>query len=619
MSPSRQPEDAPEDDLVVFIDDDDDTLVLPPVSSSAPAPKKPQPPGAIDPGSVSWTVLVVDDERAVHAVTKLALARLKVEGGRLRLLHAHSGAEARDILAQEPSCALILLDVVMETEQEGLELTRWIRSSLGNDQIRIILRTGQPGRAPEASVMASYDIHDYHPKTEVSAQRLRTSVTGGIRAWRDLQSLSLQRRALERVIQASGNLMQPQSLRELLRGIFGQLGSLLYPRNNALFFMAPRDIFTKDRGSPIILAGSGRFEDLVNLEVADVLSAEHLAQIEATVRPGEWVDTESNAVYGFDLGTDYLPTLFLEDASRLPDWERHALSLFCANAAVALKHHAPGAAWEELVASSQRFAPRQLVQLLGESSAHGLSADSQATCRATVAVLSLDGLSAWVEAESPQHTLDALQAFYRLIEPILEGHGDPALKYAGDRLVLLFTGSPEDATAAIEQVIPTANRWIAGHEEASPKPLTLHCGLAHGDVLIGTLGYQESLDIVLISDTVNIAWALVERCQQLQAQWLSAGQPASHEGGSDRYLGHLALRGRRGLVPVVEHFSIDPEPLRAQKHASAESFRSAVKAREHGDWDQATTLFQECYAPESPDTVAAWLGRHPRAERDESA
>ena len=235
---------------------------------------EPQPPGTIDPGSVSWTVLVVDDERAVHAVTKLALARLKVEGGRLRLLHAHSGAEARDILAQEPSCALILLDVVMETEQEGLELTRWIRSSLGNDQIRIILRTGQPGRAPEASVMASYDIHDYHPKTEISAQRLRTSVTGGIRAWRDLQSLTLQRRALERVIQASGNLMQPQSLRELLRGIFGQLGSLLYPRNNALFFMAPRDIFTKDRSSPIILAGSGRFEDLVNLEVADALDVD---------------------------------------------------------------------------------------------------------------------------------------------------------------------------------------------------------------------------------------------------------------------------------------------------------------------------------------------------------
>ncbi len=173
---------AADDDTILFEDGGDDIVILPGTSTAASN----SPPSDDAP---TWTVLVVDDEPDVHTVTRLALDGFRVEGCNIRLLEARSAAQARQVLEAEPNCAVVLLDVVMESDDAGLKVARWIRETLKNAQIRIVLRTGQPGNAPEESVMSTYDVHDYYAKTEMSARRLRTAVTGGVRAWRDVQTL----------------------------------------------------------------------------------------------------------------------------------------------------------------------------------------------------------------------------------------------------------------------------------------------------------------------------------------------------------------------------------------------------------------------------------------------
>ena len=97
----------------------------------------------------AWRVLIVDDEPDVHEVTKMIFKRFQLDGRPLEMLHAHTGMEARELLKENPDIALMLLDVVMETERSGLDLVRWCREALGNRFVRIVLRTGQPGQAPE--------------------------------------------------------------------------------------------------------------------------------------------------------------------------------------------------------------------------------------------------------------------------------------------------------------------------------------------------------------------------------------------------------------------------------------------------------------------------------------
>ncbi len=139
-----------------------------------------------------WKILVVDDEEGIHGITRMIFRDYEFEQRPIELISAMSGTEAQEMLLQHPDIALILLDVVMETENEGLQLVERIRHQMNNPDVRIILRTGHPGYAPEAQVIIQYDINDYLSKAELSASRLLTSVVVALRSYRDIQLARLQ-------------------------------------------------------------------------------------------------------------------------------------------------------------------------------------------------------------------------------------------------------------------------------------------------------------------------------------------------------------------------------------------------------------------------------------------
>lgn len=144
----------------------------------------------------TWKVLIVDDQEDVHNVTRLVLEDFAFEGRKVTCMSAYSGKEAREIILKHPDVAVMLLDVVMETSRAGLEVAHFIRSEARNQFVRIILRTGQPGEAPEREVVTELDINDYRQKTELTADRLVTAVTTAIRSYRDLKIINESRRGL---------------------------------------------------------------------------------------------------------------------------------------------------------------------------------------------------------------------------------------------------------------------------------------------------------------------------------------------------------------------------------------------------------------------------------------
>ena len=135
-----------------------------------------------------WTVLVVDDEPDVIAVTRMVFEDIVFEGRELRVLTADSGSAARAIFDQEPDIAVAYIDVVMETEHAGLDLVDFVRNVRGNRETRLILRTGNPGAAPREEIVRHLEIDDYKEKTELTADRLETSLITSLRTYRALKS-----------------------------------------------------------------------------------------------------------------------------------------------------------------------------------------------------------------------------------------------------------------------------------------------------------------------------------------------------------------------------------------------------------------------------------------------
>jgi signal transduction histidine kinase len=133
-----------------------------------------------------WVVLIVDDDRDVHAITRIVLDGYRFKGRRIELLSAHSAAEARVVFAHRHDIAVALIDVVMETDDAGLRLTRDVREAIGNRRVRIILRTGQAGHAPEREVIVDYDINDYKTKTELTVEKMFVMMTAALRGYHDL-------------------------------------------------------------------------------------------------------------------------------------------------------------------------------------------------------------------------------------------------------------------------------------------------------------------------------------------------------------------------------------------------------------------------------------------------
>ena len=149
-------------------------------------------------------MLIVDDDEQIHAVTKMVLSDFSFRDRPLQFLSAHSGREGYAVIAANPDLAVIFLDVVMETETAGLDLARDIRGVLGNEYVRIILRTGQPGQAPERRVIVDYDINDYKEKSELTSQKLFSTMVTTLRSYKDIMTIEVSRRGLEKIIARLG-------------------------------------------------------------------------------------------------------------------------------------------------------------------------------------------------------------------------------------------------------------------------------------------------------------------------------------------------------------------------------------------------------------------------------
>jgi response regulator RpfG family c-di-GMP phosphodiesterase len=225
-----------------------------------------------------WKVLIVDDEHEVHAITSLVLRDFQFEGRSLEFLHAYTSREAKQVLQETPGIAVILLDVVMESEHAGLNLVHWIREEHKDKLTRIILRTGQPGAAPEKEIITKYDINDYKEKTELTDTKLWTTITVALRCYRDLTIINRSRIGLEKIVQASITFTERQSLTYFFQGVLTQLTSLLHADEDSLMLRAEGLAIQRGNNGFRIVSGTGEFVPLIGkyLEELDAPTIKNL-------------------------------------------------------------------------------------------------------------------------------------------------------------------------------------------------------------------------------------------------------------------------------------------------------------------------------------------------------
>lgn len=278
-----------------------------------------------------WRVLITDDEQDVHSATTFALRNTKILGRKLEFLHAKSADEALKVLRTHEDIAVILLDVVMETPNAGLDLVAIIREELGNTQSRIILRTGQPNQAPEIEVIRDYDINDYKLKSELTQNKLYASLTTAIRSYQQIKMIEASTKGLDIIVRASSELMSKKGVNEFAQGVILQISGLLAIKPEGLICVRRHESEPDDIR---IIAAAGHYSGLIDhsLSEVDEIDAREML-IESLTQSQNVYDPRGVALY---LGSNERGDMscYVGSSTPLREIDKGLLELFCSNISI---------------------------------------------------------------------------------------------------------------------------------------------------------------------------------------------------------------------------------------------------------------------------------------------
>lgn len=531
-----------DDDLLVIVEDDEGLG-----SESAGSPVSGS--GALGSTPPPWRVLLVDDEPAVHQVTRLALRGLEVRGCPCELISATSAAEARRLLTSlsdhEP-IAVAIVDVVMESDTAGTDLVRWMRNDASMSSIRIVIRTGQPGIAPEEDLLRDLDINDYWSKTEMTARRMRTVLIGLIRSYRDLRTLERQRAELRTMITGLGDIQSRPGFHDVLDALLKLIAERLEPARVELAFL---DLPSKRIDDSQVLMGTGRFREASNKPLGSIVEPSLVELLRRSRTSGGMEQSGREAAFLHTVDGKRSAAFVASGLEQLDDWTTDTLALLCGNALSLINTLMVSRQYERLSRAAARFVPIGLTELLGATDLGQIDLDGRRTLSGWVMFCDLRGFTSMAEVHGPSATHQRLHDVFRRLVPLIRDHGGVVDKFTGDGLLAVFATDKPPAACCLEM-----ERAVSGAPELDG--LVLSIGLHGGPMLLCTLGFEERLDVTVIGDTVNVAARIESHTRQVGCRILMsdvvAGAVEPSIADRCRAVGRHRLRGRTARVGLVQ-------------------------------------------------------------------
>jgi response regulator RpfG family c-di-GMP phosphodiesterase len=309
-----------------------------------------------------WKVLIVDDDEEVHAVTKLVLSNFEWDDTPLHFISAYSAYEAEQLFLEHEDIAVALIDVVMETDDAGLRLIETIRNEFNNKSTRIVLRTGQPGQAPERKIIREYEISDYKNKTELSGIKLDTLMCTTLRSYQNIINLKKNKKGLELVIESSSALFDAATYEALVDETINYLSKLVKqctqtPTYNlsALGIYCDKDVFQ-------LLEARGDFSHLRGIDDIDKIPDPASIIISQSIAQQRHIYNENTFVLNMQSSSAKTVIFYFEGFSPLSKQDISLIELFASNTKTSFDN-------EELRHELDE-GQREIVYLLGEAIEH---------------------------------------------------------------------------------------------------------------------------------------------------------------------------------------------------------------------------------------------------------
>jgi len=289
--------------------------------------------------SKPYKIVVADDDKEVHQVTEMIFKGFTFEGDPIEMISTYTAADTIEVFRRNNDIAILFLDVVMEKEFSGLDVIRVIREELRNTSVRIVLRTGQPGEAPEEEVIRDYDLNDYRLKTELTASRLKTTLYSALRNYRDIKILEKHKNGLEKIIVTTSKLFENNTLRDFTTSMLEELSNFQIESPEMFYVHELADglvsIEDSSQKKNLIVAATGKYTNYIGREIEDIPELEYLLYWIKRDVPGSFIHRINEGVIIENKGKSNLNNfIFVDGVSENFDFD--LVKLFLSNFSVAL-------------------------------------------------------------------------------------------------------------------------------------------------------------------------------------------------------------------------------------------------------------------------------------------
>jgi len=178
-----------------------------------------------------------------------------------------------------------------------------------------------------------YDINDYKAKTELTADKLFTSLTAALRSYQQLERMVQTRRGLEIIIDAASTLYDFRSMQRLAEGVLTQLASLL--NVDCAGILVLRDDGRKANDEFSVLAGSGCYSRFIGSAGSKSLDPDLRTMVEAAFKRRKHEFHDHRTVLYVRTGSGREVVVLLQAERQLSETDRSLVEIFGSRLSIA--------------------------------------------------------------------------------------------------------------------------------------------------------------------------------------------------------------------------------------------------------------------------------------------
>lgn len=253
----------------------------------------------------------------------------------------------------------------------------------------------------------------------------------------------------------------------------------------------------------------------------------------------------------------------------------------------------------------EKFVPKEFLKRIAPEGLEHLRFGKAENDFKTILFSDIRSFTQLSESYSPQELLDFLNSYLRKMNPTIMDHHGFVDKFIGDAIMAIFDRPGEanafealDAVDAALGMLAVLEEINAALSAENKERVDIGIGIHSGNVIIGTIGFEERMDSTVLGDAVNLASRLEGLTKFYGCSLIISDTTMQLLDTERRHLAReldrVRVKGRLAALHIYEIFDGDELRLREAKLKSRDDLVEGLRLYRDRQWNNALVCFDNC-------------------------